>query len=117
MTLPTSIYDLCGALVTGSPGTGSFTLGGAITGFKAFSTIPNGTQIAYCATDGTNTEESLGTVSASGTSMTRGEGTIFSTNANALVNFGGNVQVQAVFGGPWMQELINDVLTMDGGTF
>jgi len=117
VTLPANLYDLCGNLVTGSPGTGGFTLGAAITGFKSMSAIPNGTQIAYCATDGTNTEESLGTVTGSGTSMTRGEGTIFSTNANALVSFGSGVQVQAVFGGPWLQELINDVLTMDGGTF
>lgn len=129
MPLPTTVYDLIYVNVTGAPGTGTFTIGAAVAGFRALSTIPNGTQISYGATDGTRTEVSKGTVGGSGTTLTRGEDTIAGTNGTSLVNFtASGVLVAAIWSGFDMTLLLSTLATavgnittlqttIDGGSF
>lgn len=73
---------------TVTQGTGSYTLGGAVTGFRTFLTaFGNGTQVFYVVEDGTNWEVGAGTVSSTGPSLSRD--TIYeSSNSNAAVNWG-----------------------------
>jgi hypothetical protein len=73
---------------TTTTGTGTFTLAGAATGFRAFSSVYTAaTQIVYyCATDGTNWEVGQGTYTLSGTTLSRTT-VLSSSNAGALVNF------------------------------
>lgn len=66
-------------------GTGSYTLTGAVSGFRAFSVIGAGNQTPYVATDGTNWEAGIGTVGSS--SLTRD--TIESSSTGSKINWGG----------------------------
>lgn len=69
-------------------GTGTITLGGAVTGYVAFTSVfADGDTMFYCITDqsGPNWEVGLGTFTAAGTLLARS--VIASSNANALVNF------------------------------
>lgn len=65
-------------------GTSTFTLSGALAGYRAFSVVPSGKKTFYCIRDATNFEIGIGT--PSGSSLTR-EQVITSTNNNGLVNF------------------------------
>jgi hypothetical protein len=116
MTLPVNVYDLVCVNVVGSAGTGTFTLGAAVAGFKTAVGL-DGTQVSYGATDGTNSEVSKGTVGGSGTTLTRGEDSISSTNANALVSFGPGVTVSLIFSGFDFTAMLAALATIDGGTF
>ena len=46
---------------TTTTGTGTYTLGGAATGFESFAAVGNGNTTYYCCTDGTNFEVGIGT--------------------------------------------------------
>lgn len=74
---------------TTTTGTGTVTLGGAVTGCQAFSTAyPGGAVgINYCITDGTNWEVGVGTFSVGADTLSRGR-VIASSNSGALVSFG-----------------------------
>jgi len=75
-------------------GTGSFTLAGAVAGFKTFaSRLATNDTTWYCAVNGTDWEIGLGTLSAS-TTLARTT-VLASSNADALVNFS---TAPAVFG-------------------
>jgi hypothetical protein len=52
-------------------GTGTYTLGGAVTGFEAFSEVGDGNLTYYTCTDGTDFEIGVGTYTASGTTLAR----------------------------------------------
>ena len=69
-------------------GTGTFTLAGAATGFRAFSSVfTAATQVVYyCATDGTNWEIGQGTYTLSGTTLSR-TNILASSNSGSVVNF------------------------------
>jgi|TARA_R110000796_G_scaffold185088_2_gene301652 hypothetical protein len=57
---------------TDTTGTGTYNLGGAVTGFETFTAnLSNGDTIYYCCTDNTNFEVGLGTFTASGTTLAR----------------------------------------------
>lgn len=74
---------------TTTTGTGTVSLGGAATGFRAFSSaFATGTVVYYCITDGTNWEVGYGAVTT-GTPWTLARSTVLaSSNAGSLVSFG-----------------------------
>lgn len=61
--------------VTGTPGTGAITLGGAASGFQAFANgFPSGVRpcvVAYAVEDGNAWEVGEGTLNSAGTTLTR----------------------------------------------
>lgn len=80
-------------------GTGTYSLDGAVTGFQTFvAGIGNGNTCYYCATDGTNWEVGIGTVTDA-TPDTLARTTILSSsNADAAVNWAaGTRQIACTF--------------------
>ena len=76
-------------------GTGTFTLGGAVSGFESFSAgIGGGNTTYYCIFEtGTNNfEVGFGTLNAGATTLAR-TNVISSSNSDALVNFAGATEV------------------------
>lgn len=68
-------------------GTGTITLGGAVTGYQAFSNVCSNTDTAYyAATDGTNWEVGLGTYTTSGNTLARTT-IIASSNSGSAVSW------------------------------
>ena len=73
-------------------GTGTITLAGAVAGFQAFSAIGNGNVTYFAIVDNATGawEVNYGTYTASGTTLTRNNPPLSSSNAGALVNFAAN---------------------------
>jgi hypothetical protein len=72
---------------TTTTGTGTYTLAGAVTGFRAFtSAFSNADVIEYAVTDGTNWEVGYGTFTSSGTTLSR-TSIRASSNAGAAVSW------------------------------
>ena len=71
---------------TTTTGTGTITLGGAVTGFQSFSVIGNGNTTYYAIVGGTEWEVGLGTYTSSGTTLSR-DTVLESSNSGSLVNF------------------------------
>ncbi len=72
---------------TTTTGTSAYSLAGAVTGFKAFSTtLTNSQKVNYCCTDGTDYEIGIGTYSSSSNSLAR-TAIIDSTNSNNAVSW------------------------------
>lgn len=68
-------------------GTGTLTLGGALTGFETFTAnLSNGDTTYYCCTDNTDFEVGLGTFTTSGTTLARTT-ILASSNSNNAVNW------------------------------
>lgn len=72
--------------ITTTTGTGTYTLGGASTGFQSFSVIGNGNTTYYAVTDNINWEVGIGTYTASGTTLSR-DTILASSNSNNAVNW------------------------------
>ena len=73
---------------TTTTGTGTITLGGAVTGWRAFSAqYVDGQQMNYSIYDGTNFEHGIGTYNSAGNTLSRTT-VIRSTNSNSQVNWG-----------------------------
>jgi len=72
--------------LTTTSGTGTYTLGGAETGFEAFSQIGNGNTTYYCCTDGADFEVGIGTYTLSGTTLARTT-ILQSSNSDAAVDW------------------------------
>jgi len=72
-----------------TPGTGTFTLAGAATGFQSFSVIGNGNTTFYCIVDSAAGawEVGIGTYTSSGTTLSR-DTILESSNSGSAVNFG-----------------------------
>ena len=73
-------------------GTGTYSLGGAETGFETFSNIGDGNTTYYCCTDGTNFEIGIGTYASSGNTLTRTT-ILQSSNSDAAFSWEGGVRV------------------------
>ena len=72
---------------TTTTGTGTYTLGGATTGFETFTAnLSNGDTTYYCCTDGTDFEVGLGTFTSSGTTLARTT-ILSSSNSNNAVSW------------------------------
>ena len=71
---------------TSTTGTGTYTLGGASTGFESFASIGNSNTTYYCCTDGTDFEVGIGTLNGSSSTITRTT-VISSSNSDNAVDF------------------------------
>ena len=78
-----------------APGTGMITLGATPTGFQSFAAVGNGNTTYFAIVDSTSGdwEVNYGTYTSSGTTLTRNSPPLSSSNAGALVNFTGAVDV------------------------
>lgn len=95
---------------TTTTGTGDVTLGGAVTGWRPFSSqYADGDTLFYTLYDGTNFEAGIGTYHAGANSVSRTT-VVRSTNGNAAVNFGaGTKQVACSPPGYAFEQLITGV--------
>jgi hypothetical protein len=78
---------------TSTTGTGTITLGSAISGFLTFANagVQDGDTVAYGISDGSSSEVGTGVYSSTGPTLTRSVTT--STNGNAAINLSGSAQV------------------------
>lgn len=91
-------------------GTGTYTLAGAKTGYRAFtSAFSTGDKVYYCATDGTDWEVGTGTFTTVGTTLSR-DSIFASSNAGSAVNWAAGTRdvfctapMQSVVGTPRIQ--------------
>lgn len=86
------LYNLA-RMSTATTGTGTITLGSAISGFLSFggAGVVDGDVIAYAIEDGTNSEIGYGTYTAAGTTLSRNVRK--STNSDAAISLSGSAQV------------------------
>ncbi len=88
------LFNIARMAVTGTPGTGSITLGSDIAGFINFAAagIANGDVITYVIEDGDNREIGYGTYSSTGPTLSR-DTVLSSTNAGAKISATSAAQV------------------------
>jgi hypothetical protein len=77
---------------TTTTGTGTITLGGAVTGFQSFSVIGDGNTTHYAVVSGNDWEVGVGTYTASGATLSR-DTILESSNAGAAITLAGTSNV------------------------
>jgi hypothetical protein len=80
-------------MTTATTGTGTITLGSAVTGYLTFAAagIANGDVVSYGIVDGSNFECGIGTYTSTGTTLTRT--VTVSSNSNTAISLSGSAQV------------------------
>lgn len=88
----TKLFNLA-RMTTATTGTGTITLGSAVSGFLAFAGagVQDGDTVRYGIEDGANSEVGTGVYTASGTTLTRTP--IKSTNSDAAISLSGTAKV------------------------
>ena len=78
---------------TSTTGTGTITLGSAVSGFLTFADagVSNADVVSYAISDGANSETGYGTYTASGTTLSRT--VVKSTNSDSAISLSGSAQV------------------------
>lgn len=86
------LYNLA-RMTTATTGTGTITLGSAVTGWLSFagSGVANGETVTYAIVEGNNREVGRGVYTSAGTTLTRS--VLTSTNSNAPISLTGSAQV------------------------
>lgn len=79
-------------MTTATTGTGTITLGSAVSGYRTFASasVPNASIVTYTIEDGTAWEVGTGTYTSSGTTLSR---TLISSNTGSLLSLTGSAQV------------------------
>lgn len=78
-------------MATATVGTGTITLGAAVSGFRGSSALTNGATYSYAIQDGANYEAGQGVYTAAGTTLTRI--VTISSNSNTAINLSGSAVV------------------------
>lgn len=91
-------------MTTATTGTGTLTLGSAVSGFLSFSAagVTDGTVVTYAISDGSAAEIGTGTYTSSGTTLSRT--VLKSTNSNTAINLSGSAQVMIT---PSAEDILN----------
>jgi len=107
-------YNLA-RMTTATTGTGTVTLGSAVTGFISFSSagVADGATVTYGIKDGNNSEIGRGVYTASGPTLTRPT-ILRSTNSNNALNLSGSAEV---FLTPAAEDLLGSVNAQTGTTY
>lgn len=82
---------------TTTSGTGTITLGGAVSGFQTFAVIGNGNQTYYTVTSGTAWEVGIGTYTSSGTTLSRDTVLASSAGGTTKISLSGTSNVFVTF--------------------
>lgn len=106
------LYNLC-RMTTATTGTGTITLGSAVSGFLSFTNaqVPDGGVVTYAISDGSNSEIGIGTYTASGTTLSR-DTVLRSTNSTSTytgkITLSGSAQVMIT---PSAEDILNKTQT------
>lgn len=92
MAAPPKLYSLA-RMTTATTGTGTITLGSAVSGFLTFAGagVADAEVVTYAIKDGVNSEIGTGTYTSSGTTLTRT--VVKSTNSDTAINLSGSAEV------------------------
>ena len=106
------LYNLA-KMTTATEGTGTITLGSAVSGFLTFALagVQNGEIVSYGIADGANSEVGYGTYTSAGTTLARTT-IIKSTNSDAAIDLSGTAVVFITV----LAENIGDVVGPAGAT-
>lgn len=103
---------------TTTTGTGTYSLGGAVTGYQGFvAGIGNTNQTWYCCTDGTDWEIGIGVVTDASTDTFSRDTVVNSSNSNSAVNWGAGSKDIFVISPPYLLNAVSgDWSIFNGGS-